>query len=110
MIQVTRSIVIGRWFDRARQPCADPPGSARWRQALPIAVAFLALMSLPPGYDPGRTYSLVLFFHMADVDEQFFVGSKVLKELDDMIVRGEFPPAIVACPDGTYRGWNPSHA
>jgi S-formylglutathione hydrolase FrmB len=65
---------------------------------------------LPPGYDPGRTYSLVLFFHMADVDEQFFVGSKVLKELDDMIVRGEFPPAVVACPDGTYRGWNRSHA
>ena len=65
---------------------------------------------LPPGYDPGRTYSLVLFFHMADVDEHFFIGSKVLKELDDLIVCGGFPPAIVACPDGTYRGWNRSHA
>ena len=65
---------------------------------------------LPPGYDPGRTYSLVLFFHMADVDEHFFVGSKVLKELEDLIVCGGFPPAIVACPDGTYRGWNRFHA
>ena len=64
---------------------------------------------LPPGYDPGRTYSLVLFFHMADVDEHFFIGSKILKELDDLIVSGGFPPAIVACPDGTYRGWNRFH-
>jgi S-formylglutathione hydrolase FrmB len=65
---------------------------------------------LPPGYDPARTYSLVLFFHMADVDERFFVGPKFLKELDDLIVCGGFPPAIVACPDGTYRGWNRFHA
>ena len=37
-------------------------------------------------------------------------GRSVLKELDDLIVRGGFPPAIVACPDGTYRGWNRFHA
>jgi S-formylglutathione hydrolase FrmB len=65
---------------------------------------------LPPGYDPGRAYPLVLFFHMADVDEHFFIGSKVLKELDDLIVCDGFPLAIVACPDGTYRGWNRLHA
>ena len=65
---------------------------------------------LPPGYDPGHRYPLVLFFHMADVDEHFFIGSTVLKELDDLIVCGGFPPAIVACPDGTYRGWNRFHA
>jgi S-formylglutathione hydrolase FrmB len=61
---------------------------------------------LPPGYDPGRAYSLVLFFHMANVDEHYFVGSKLLSIVDDLIMRGEFPPAIVACPDGTYDGWN----
>ena len=64
---------------------------------------------LPPGYDPSRAYSLVLFFHMANVDEHYFIGSNALKELDDLIVRGEFPPAIVACADGTYNGWDRFH-
>ncbi len=61
---------------------------------------------LPPGYNPNQAYSFVLFFHMADTDENFFVGSKFINELDRMILRGEFPPAIVACADGTYRAWN----
>ena len=61
---------------------------------------------MPPGYDPARAYPLVLFFHMADVDEHYFTGSKLLKEVDDLIIRGEFPPALLACPDGTYSGWN----
>jgi len=61
---------------------------------------------LPPGYDPGRSYPLVLFFHMANVDELYFVGSKLLRVVDELILRGEFPPAIIACPDGTYGGWN----
>jgi S-formylglutathione hydrolase FrmB len=60
----------------------------------------------PPGYDPAQAYPLVLFFHMADVDEHYFTGSKLLKEVDDQIVRGEFPAAVVACPDGTFGGWN----
>ena len=45
---------------------------------------------LPPGYDPACAYSLVLFFHMADVDEHFFVGSKLLSELDDLIAGASF--------------------
>jgi S-formylglutathione hydrolase FrmB len=61
---------------------------------------------LPPGYNPGRSYPLVLFFHMANVDEHYFVGSKLLSIIDDMILCGRFPPAIVACADGTYSGWN----
>ena len=36
----------------------------------------------------------------------YFVGSKLLTVVDELILRGEFPPAIVACPDGTYGGWN----
>jgi enterochelin esterase-like enzyme len=65
---------------------------------------------LPPGYNPNRTYSLILFFHMASADERYFIGSRLLRELDDLIVRGEFPPAVVACPDGSYDGWNPLNA
>jgi S-formylglutathione hydrolase FrmB len=65
---------------------------------------------LPPAYNPDHSYSLILFFHMADVDERYFIGSRLLRELDDLIVRGEFPPAIVACPDGSYGGWNPLNA
>ena len=61
------------------------------------------------GTTQARAYSLVLFFHMANVDEHYFIGSNALKELDDLIVRGEFPPAIVACADGTYNGWDRFH-
>ena len=61
---------------------------------------------LPPGYDANRGYPLVLFFHMADADERYFVGSRLLKELDDLISQGKFPPTVVACPDGSYGGWN----
>ncbi len=61
---------------------------------------------LPPGYNPTCAYPLVFFFHMASVDECYFVKSNLLKELDDLIVGGKFPPAVVACPDGTYNGWH----
>jgi len=61
---------------------------------------------LPPGYNPGCSYPLVLFFHMAIVDERYFVRSKLLSIVDELILRGEFPPAVIACPDGTYGGWN----
>jgi S-formylglutathione hydrolase FrmB len=61
---------------------------------------------LPPGYDPGRAYPLVLFFHMAHVDEHYFLGAKFLAIVDSLILCGEFPPAVIACPDGTYCGQN----
>jgi poly(3-hydroxybutyrate) depolymerase len=62
---------------------------------------------LPPGYDPcRRAYPLVLYLHMGYVDEHDFVGSGRLVELDRMIARGEFPPAVVVAPDGTIAGKN----
>jgi hypothetical protein len=59
---------------------------------------------LPPGYDPRVAYPLLVYFHMAEVDEHYFVGSPMLRNLDAMILRGEVPPVVVACPDGTYGG------
>jgi len=61
---------------------------------------------LPPGYDPHVAYPLVLYLHMGYVDEHEFAGSGRLVELDRMIQAGAFPPAVVACPDGTIAGEN----
>ncbi len=61
---------------------------------------------LPPGYDPGLAYPMVLYLHTAEIDEHTLIGRGMIDELDGMIRRGEFPPAIVACPDGTYEGNN----
>ncbi len=66
---------------------------------------------LPPGYDPTRfAYPMLVYLHMSFVDEHAFVGSHRVDELDRMIVRGEFPPAVVVIPDGTYQGENRSGA
>jgi S-formylglutathione hydrolase FrmB len=65
---------------------------------------------LPAGYDARCSYPLVLFFHMADVDERYFIKSRLLREIDDLISAGQLPPVIVACPDGSYGGWNPLNA
>ena len=41
---------------------------------------------------------------MSYVNEHDFVGSGMLEDLDDRILRGECPPMVVACPDGIYGG------
>jgi hypothetical protein len=46
MIHATGWVVIGQRFDRVQQRLGDPPNPARWRWALPVAVAVLALV--PP--------------------------------------------------------------
>ena len=65
-----------------------------------------AYVYLPPCYDPAKAYPLVLYFHIARVDEHDFIGSGRLRELDKMIQAGTFPHAIVVCPDGTINGKN----
>jgi hypothetical protein len=60
----------------------------------------------PPGYDPRHAYPVILWLHMGYVDEHAFLGSPALIRLDRMILRGEMPPVIVACPDGMYYGEN----
>lgn len=61
---------------------------------------------LPPGYTAARAYPVILYLHSAYVDEHIFAGSDRLKVLDRMMQCGEFPPAIVAAPDGTIDGRN----
>jgi S-formylglutathione hydrolase FrmB len=61
---------------------------------------------LPPGYTPSRSYPLILYYHLAYVDEHAFIGLDQIEELDALIARGEIPPVIVAAPDGTYSGVN----
>ncbi len=61
---------------------------------------------LPPGYNSGVAYPLIVFLHGADVDEHDFLDPGNLKALDGMISRGEVPRVIIATPDGTYEGKN----
>ncbi len=61
---------------------------------------------LPPGYTPGRAYPLIIYLHMAFIDEHTFVGSRNIVEYDRMVRDGVVPPAIVACPDGFFSGIN----
>ncbi|WP_074317367.1 alpha/beta hydrolase [Singulisphaera sp. GP187] len=59
---------------------------------------------LPPGYSPDKAYPLIIYLHLANIDEHIFIGSNYIVQLDQMIQRGEFPPVVVACPDGVIGG------
>jgi S-formylglutathione hydrolase FrmB len=58
---------------------------------------------LPPGFDPGQRYPVVLFLHAFIRDEQFFLHS-FAERFDRAIVAGKLPPMIVAAPDGSIQG------
>jgi S-formylglutathione hydrolase FrmB len=64
---------------------------------------------VPPGYDPAKAYPVLLYLHLAYLDEHWFVTSNWIVQLDGMIARGECPPVIVACPDGMIAGENRIH-
>lgn len=61
---------------------------------------------LPPGYDPKLAYPMVLFLHTASVDEHTLIAPGIIETVDAMIAQGDFPPSVVACPDGTFEGAN----
>jgi S-formylglutathione hydrolase FrmB len=58
---------------------------------------------LPPGFDPGEQYPLIIFMHGFMQDEKSFLYY-VVQDLDEAIVAGRLPPLIVAAPDGSLTG------
>ena len=57
---------------------------------------------VPPGFDPGRRYPLVLFLHGFGQDEKVFL--EAVGPLDRAIACGKLPPVLIAAPDGSLRG------
>ncbi len=57
---------------------------------------------LPPDFNPGRRYPLVLLYHGFALDEH--VLFEMAAHIDSAICRGALPPVIVACPDGAVDG------
>jgi S-formylglutathione hydrolase FrmB len=57
---------------------------------------------LPPGYNPGRAYPMMLLLHGVAQDEQFFL--RIAELFDRQMVSGALPPFIIAVPDGSIRG------
>src|SRR5258706_11698425 len=51
---------------------------------------------LPPNFDPGRRYPLIMFLHGFAADEQTFL--KVVGQVDAAISKGTMPPVIIAAP------------
>ncbi|HZU35335.1 MAG TPA: alpha/beta hydrolase-fold protein, partial [Gemmataceae bacterium] len=59
---------------------------------------------VPPGFDPGRPYPILLWLHGILEDEQAFVTDHIAEVFDRAIVQGQLPPLIIAVPDGTVDG------
>jgi len=58
---------------------------------------------LPPGFDPGQRYPLVIWLHGFGQDEHSF-ADYVAPRIDEAILRGQLPPHIMAAPDGSFDG------
>jgi len=58
---------------------------------------------LPPGFNPHKTYPLMIYLHGILQDEKGFL-QHVVRPLDKAIVAGKLPPLIVAAPDGCLTG------
>lgn len=58
---------------------------------------------VPPGYDPSKRYPFVLWLHGLIHDETMLTKD-VVEVFDTAIREGRFPPAIMACPDGSLGG------
>jgi enterochelin esterase-like enzyme len=62
---------------------------------------------LPPGFDPGRRYPVLLYLHGFGQDEQSFLRH-IAAPLDRAVATGHLPPLIAAAPDGSPVG-EPCH-
>src|SRR5262249_27516138 len=58
---------------------------------------------LPPGFDPGKCYPLMIWLHGFAQDEQSFL-LYVVQLLDQAMASGKLPPMIIAAPDGSLNG------
>jgi len=54
---------------------------------------------LPPGYDPQKSYPLVIYLHAGMQDVESFLP--VVAILDQLVSCGQLPPVVVAAPDGS---------
>lgn len=53
----------------------------------------------PPGYDGHTSFPFMLFLHGLGQDEKIFLD--VVEHFDDAIRKGEMPPLVIVCPDGS---------
>ena len=53
----------------------------------------------PPGYDGKAAFPLMLFLHGLAQDEKIFLD--VVEHFDTAIRRGDAPPTVIVCPDGS---------
>jgi S-formylglutathione hydrolase FrmB len=58
---------------------------------------------LPPGFDRSQCYPIILWLHGFATDEQSFL-TQVVPLMDQAMVQGKLPPAIIAAPDGSFTG------
>lgn len=61
---------------------------------------------LPPGYDPAKKYTLIMWLHGAFGDETPFPRTGAIAYLDKLIQSGCCPPVILAAPDASIGGRN----
>lgn len=57
---------------------------------------------LPPGYDGTTQYPVMIWMHGFGQDEKNFLD--LVPQFDRLIRCGQFPPMIIACPDGSVNG------
>jgi S-formylglutathione hydrolase FrmB len=60
---------------------------------------------LPPGFDPHQQYPLIFWLHGFAQDESTFLEDALLP-LDQAMSDGRLPPAIIAAPDASLRGYD----
>ncbi len=58
---------------------------------------------VPPGFDPGRAYPLLVWLHGVYEDETTFIREGGLAMFDAAVAAGKLPPLLIAMPDGTLR-------
>src|SRR5262245_51228352 len=92
------SRLAGRVLDFTHNHGADnrlwSPALGQWRDVY---------VYLPPGFDPCQRYPLVIWLHGFAQDEISFLRD-VVPPLDQAIACGKLPPAIIAAPDGSFKG------